>query len=102
MREEVSAYLRVHLKQNLFSIFTEQRIEAHVCLCFVAYKVYNELERIISSLHLDMSVDTVIRIEKIILSIRLRLPINDKIIEKTMMLTPKQLSIKPLFNYLGV
>lgn len=86
----------------VFHFFSEQRIEAHVCLCFVAYKVYNELERIISSLHLDMSVDTVIRIAKIILSIRLRLPINDKIIEKTMMLTPKQLSIKPLFNYLGV
>ena len=67
-----------------------------------ACKVYKVLERIISSLHLDMSVDTVIRIAKIISSIRLRLPINDKIIEKTMMLTPKQLSIKPLFNYLGV
>lgn len=25
--------------------FTEKRIEAHVCLCFMAYKVYKELER---------------------------------------------------------
>lgn len=49
-----------------------------------------------------MSVDTVIRIAKTITTIRLRLPINDKIIEKTMMLTPEQLSIKPLFDYLGV
>lgn len=82
--------------------FTEKRIEAHVCLCFVAYKVYKELERIISSLHLDMSVDTVIRIAKTITTIRLRLPINGKIIEKTMMLTPEQLSIKPIFDHLGV
>ena len=82
--------------------FTEKRIEAHVCLCFVAYKVYKEVERIISSLHLDMSVDTVIRIAKTITTIRLRLPINGKIIEKTMMLTPEQLSIKPIFDHLGV
>jgi hypothetical protein len=27
--------------------FTKKRIEAHVCICFVAYKVYKELERII-------------------------------------------------------
>jgi len=27
--------------------FTPKRIEAHVCICFVAYKVYRELERIL-------------------------------------------------------
>jgi len=27
--------------------FTPKRIEAHVCICFVAYKVYKELERIL-------------------------------------------------------
>jgi len=27
--------------------FTSKRIEAHVCICFVAYKVYKELERIL-------------------------------------------------------
>ena len=26
--------------------FTERRIEAHICICFVAYKVYKELERL--------------------------------------------------------
>jgi hypothetical protein len=35
--------------------FTERRIEAHVCLCFVAYKVYKELERIVAELKLEMS-----------------------------------------------
>ena len=30
--------------------FTERRIEAHVCICFIAYKVYKELERIIARL----------------------------------------------------
>jgi hypothetical protein len=28
-------------------IFTEKRIEVHVCICFVAYKVYKEPERIL-------------------------------------------------------
>ncbi|MCL2284074.1 MAG: IS1634 family transposase [Fibromonadales bacterium] len=27
--------------------FTEKRIKAHVCICFVAYKVYKELDRIL-------------------------------------------------------
>ena len=30
--------------------FTERRIEAHICICFVAYKVYKELERVIREL----------------------------------------------------
>lgn len=41
--------------------FTERRIEAHVCLCFVAYKVYKELERIIDNLGMDISVDSVLK-----------------------------------------
>ena len=28
--------------------FTPKRIEAHVCICFIAYKVYKELERILT------------------------------------------------------
>lgn len=82
--------------------FTEKRIEAHVCLCFIAYKVYKELERIVHELKLGMSVDTVLKIAKTITTIRLRLPLNGKIINKTMMLTPQQLSLKPLFDYLGI
>ena len=82
--------------------FTERRIEAHICLCFVAYKVYKELERTITLLQLNMSVDTVIQIAKTITTIILRLPMNGMIIEKTMMLTPEQQSIKPLFDHLGV
>ena len=82
--------------------FTEKRIEAHVCLCFVAYKVYKELERVIAGLNLGMSVDTVMRIAKTITTIRLKLPLNDKVIAKTMMLTPEQLALKPLFDHLGI
>nr|WP_290092952.1 IS1634 family transposase [uncultured Bacteroides sp.] len=82
--------------------FTEKRIEAHVCLCFVAYKLYKELERIIETLHMKMSVDKVIKIAKTITTIRLRLPLNDETITRTMMLTPEHRSLKPLFDHLGV
>lgn len=82
--------------------FTERRIEAHVCLCFVAFKIYKELERIVSLLNLGVSVDTVIKIAKTITTIRLKLPLNEKIITKTMMLTPEQRSLQPLFDHLGV
>ncbi|MCM1116103.1 MAG: IS1634 family transposase [Pseudoflavonifractor sp.] len=82
--------------------FTERRIEAHVCLCFVAFKVYKELERIACKLKLGMSADTVLKIAKTITTVRLRLPLNDKFITKTMMLTPAQRSLKPLFDHLGI
>ncbi len=82
--------------------FTERRIEAHVCLCFVAYKVYKELERIISTLGMNMSVDSVLKIAKTITTIRLYLPLNKKFISQTMMLTPEHNSIKPLLHFLGV
>jgi uncharacterized protein with PhoU and TrkA domain len=82
--------------------FTECRIEVHVCLCFVAFKAYKELERIISILGLNKSVDKVLKIAKIITTIKLRLPQNDNIMTKTMMLSPEQQSLKPLFDYFGV
>lgn len=82
--------------------FTEKRIEAHVCLCFVAYKVYKELERIIATLRMEISVDAVIKIAKTITTIRLRLPLNNETITRTMMLTPEHRSLQPLFDYLGV
>lgn len=82
--------------------FTERRIEAHVCLCFVAYKVYKELERIISTLRLGLSADSVLKIAKTITTIRLRLPLNGEMLTRTMLLTPEHRSLKPLFDYLGV
>ena len=82
--------------------FTERRIEAHVCLCFVAYKVYKELERLIHTLGLDMSVDKVLKIAKTVTTIRLKLPLNDKTISRTMLLTPDHHSIKPLLDHLGL
>jgi Transposase len=81
--------------------FSERRIEAHVCICFVAFKVYKELERILHTIGMSISVDSVLKIAKTISTIRLRLPLNDTIITRTMILTPEQRSLQPLFDYLG-
>ena len=67
--------------------FTPNRIEAHVCICFVAYKVYKELERVIKISRLNMSVDKVLTIAKTITTIKVSLPISGSTMTKTMLLT---------------
>ena len=78
--------------------FTEKRIEAHICICFIAYKVYKELERIIKLAKMKISVDAALKIAKTIVTIRIKMPNNDKIKQQTLLLTPAQLSIKRLFD----
>ena len=78
--------------------FTERRIEAHVCICFVAYKVYKELERIIALAGVKLSVDKVLEIAKTITTIRVNMPQNHDVYTKTLFLSDEQNTIKPLFN----
>jgi transposase len=78
--------------------FTPKRIEAHVCICFVAYKVYKELERILKINHISMSVDKVLDIAKTITTIKINLPISGNTMTKTMLLTQRHRSIAQLFD----
>jgi transposase len=78
--------------------FTAKRIKAHVCLCFIAYKVYKELERILKLSDISLSVDRVLEIAKTITTIRLRIPESGETIEKTMLLTACHKSIARLFD----
>ena len=78
--------------------FTERRIEAHVCICFVAYKVYKELERIARIVGISMSVDEVLKVARTITTIRMRMPENNEVLTKTLFLTEKQKAIEPLFK----
>ena len=78
--------------------FTEKRIEAHICVCFMAYKVYKELERVVMSMRLGISVDSVIRIAKTITTIRVSMRGNTAAYTKTLFLTEEHRSIKPLFE----
>jgi transposase len=78
--------------------FTPRRIEAHVCICFVAYKVYKELERLIKENGIHHSVDKVIDIAKTVITVRINMPENGQVFTKTMFLTDRHRSIEPLFN----
>jgi len=79
-------------------LFNEKRIEAHICICFVALKVYREIERRLQKSGIKLSVDKVIKIAKTITTIKVRLPDIDEHITKTLLLTPKHRSIEMLLN----
>ncbi|MEG2242713.1 MAG: hypothetical protein RSC87_04435 [Muribaculaceae bacterium] len=81
--------------------FTERRIEAHVCLCFVALKIYKEFERILKVIEVEMSVNKVLDIAKTLSTITIALP-NGETVVKTLFLTNDQKLIEPVYVALGV
>ena len=64
--------------------FTRRRIEAHICICFVALKVYKELERHLKAANIGMGIDKVLNMAKTVTTIVFRLPESGKRITKTM------------------
>ena len=77
--------------------FTRKRIEAHVCICFVALKVYKELERLLKLAFIKISVDKVLELAKTIVTIHMTLPQNKQTISKTMLMKRHQ-KIANLFD----
>lgn len=75
--------------------FTERRIEAHICICFVAYKLYKELERLLRLLGIDLSVDKVLDIAKTISTVSIRLQ-DGTISTRTLLKTEEERRIAPL------
>lgn len=81
--------------------FTERRIEAHICLCFVALKVYKELERLIRLSEFEYSVDKILDIAKTISTVTIRLS-NGNYVTQTLYLTAEQRQLASLFDRLGI
>jgi transposase len=79
--------------------FTPKRIEAHICICFVAYKVYKELERQLKELKSSLSADSAIKIAKTICTIKVTVPNSEETIEKVLLLTEKQKQLAELFDF---
>ena len=77
--------------------FTRRRIEAHICICFVALKVYKELERLLKRSNINMSVDKVLALAQTIVTIQMALPQNGQTISRTMLMKRHQ-RIAPLFD----
>lgn len=75
--------------------FTERRIEAHVCICFMAYKVYKELDRLRKMLGIDLSVDKIMDIAKTIVTVTFKLS-NGQEVQHILITTPEQELLRPL------
>jgi Transposase len=78
--------------------FSPRRIQAHVCICFAAYKVYKELERILRLKGISLSAEKVLDRAKTITTIKIRLPQSRRVISKTMLITTRHKLIEPLFT----
>ena len=77
--------------------FTRRRIEAHLCICFVALKIYKELERLLKRANIGMSVDKVLNMAKTVTTITIKMPDGQKV-TRTMPMRRHQ-RIAPLFTH---
>lgn len=76
-----------------------ERIEAHICIAFVAYKIYKELERLLYEKQAGFSPETAIEIAKTIYAIKVRNPHNNQVLSRTLLLTQEQKTLAKLFNF---
>jgi len=77
----------------------QKRIEAHITINFMAYKVYKELERQLKLKKANITVEQAIEISKTIYAIKITNPINNAISKKTLYLNQEQKDLAELFNF---
>lgn len=77
--------------------FYAQTNRGPLCICFVALKVYKELERMLKVSEIKMSVDKVLALAKTITTIQIRLPLNKEVYTQTMLMARHQ-KIAKLFD----
>ena len=78
--------------------FTERRIEAHVCICFVALKVYKELERLLKKSGCPYSIDDVLKIAETIVTLDIAIPDSTTHLTKSIYTTGEEKSIAHLIE----
>ena len=76
-----------------------RRIEAHVCIAFVAYKVFKELERQLQIMEAGISPEKAIEIAKTIYAIKIINPVNKEHIDQTLILNKEQKYLSKLFGF---
>lgn len=76
----------------------QRRIEAHICIAFVAYKIYKELERQLKEKQSTLSPEKAIDIAKTIYAIKVVTPLNKEEIYQTLILNEEQEMLAELFN----
>lgn len=78
--------------------YKQRRIEAHICLNFVAYKVYKELERLLREKNSDLSPEKVIEIIQSIYEVEAKSPQN-KVYRKVVLTSEEHLKVQKLFGF---
>lgn len=79
----------------------KDRIEAHICIAFVAYAVYKELERQLKTQKIQISVQKAIELTKTIFQIEFRLPDSRQQIQIFNQLLPEQQLLLKLSRFGG-
>lgn len=75
-----------------------RRIEAHICITFVAYKIYKELDRQLKAMGATLSPEKAIEIAKTIYTIKVETPAQN-LLEKTLLLSEEQKYLAKLFDF---
>lgn len=95
--EKAFRVAKTDLKIRPIYHYVQQRIEAHICLAFVAYKIYKELERQLKEKKTDISPEKAIEIAKTIYSIKAIKPNSKEPFEKTLLLNDEQRNLMNMF-----
>ena len=75
----------------------QRRIEAHICISFVAYKIYKELERQLKKLNSKLSPEKAIAIAKTIYQVKAT--IKGKSVAQILLINDEQKKLAQLFNF---
>jgi transposase len=81
--------------------YLKRRIEAHICISFVACKIYKELERQLKELGSPLSPEKVIDILKTICQVSFQTPYSYKIHTKLILKTKEQVGVIEIFGLRG-
>ncbi len=96
--EKAFRVAKTDLKIRPIFHYAHRRIEAHICLNFVAYKIYKELERQLKNLNSTLSPEKAIEIVKSIYGITAIKPRSKEVFQKTLLLNDEQRNLAALFN----
>jgi len=99
MIEKAFRVAKTDLKIRPVFHYKKRRIEAHICLNFVAYKVYKELERQLKEKKSDLSPEKIIDIVQSIYEIEVTTPNSKDKIKKTILLTEEHRQISNIFDF---
>jgi transposase len=77
----------------------QRRIETHICIAFVAFKIYKELERQLKLKQSSLSPEKAIDIAKTIYAVKVKHPITNEVTYLTHIKTDEQKNLAKLFDF---